>query len=532
MWRARTWAIVLPERGRIDAVWRDPGVYAVALFTVAYCAPLFRLVNWLGDEGLLLHGAMRMFEGQVPYRDFFAIYPPGLFFIVGGWLTVFGTTFASARALAVATLAIVGVLVYTAARLTSGRRTIALALGLACVVRMPIDANHHWFATAASMASAVALLIAVAVDRPALGASFVAGLFAGAAGMILQTRGAYLAAAVLAALLLSPHGWRRGGVALGGLAVVPAASLGYLLAAGTVREAAADIVLFPLRHYSAIQYVPYGASTRWADYGVVVFFPLTLAVALAAAAFGWWRRPQFRAALALAAAGFAGAYPRPDHWHLAFVMPLGTPMLALGVGAILDRLRGARKALVIAALIAAIVWHVGHAAAERAVTATRAPMDRIMTVRGRIDSYPRQWTTDLRWVIGEIARRTSTEDRVFFYPYMPMLPYLTGRRQVGPIDIIVPGYTTPAQYREVCMDVTAAARWVVVERQWIRPRHLKLTFPAMAEPNPPERRAFERMLDDGFEPVAATENFELRQRTARAIPALCTAITARAGAAR
>jgi hypothetical protein len=153
MWRARTWAIVLPERGRIDAVWRDPGVYAVALFTVAYCAPLFRLVNWLGDEGLLLHGAMRMFEGQVPYRDFFAIYPPGLFFIVGGWLTVFGTTFASARALAVATLAIVGVLVYTAARLTSGRRTIALALGLACVVRMPIDANHHWFATAASMAS-------------------------------------------------------------------------------------------------------------------------------------------------------------------------------------------------------------------------------------------------------------------------------------------------------------------------------------------------------------------------------------------
>jgi len=47
-------------------------------------------------------------------------------------------------------------------------------------------------------------------------------------------------------------------------------------------------------------------------------------------------------------------------------------------------------------------------------------------------------------------------------------------------------------------------------------------YPAMRDPAPPERRAFETMLTEGFERVAHSPSFEVRRRTPRATPALCT----------
>src|SRR5437899_2194000 len=143
----------------------DPLLYAVALIASAVCAPVFRYVLWLGDEGVLLHGAARILGGEVLYRDFFEVLPPGSFLIITAWMKLFGAGFASVRVLAVGVIAVIAALLYAAARLSSDNRPLAALLSIAWAVRVPWENSHHWFTTAASMAAAVGLLLALAGPR-------------------------------------------------------------------------------------------------------------------------------------------------------------------------------------------------------------------------------------------------------------------------------------------------------------------------------------------------------------------------------
>src|SRR5215469_3955467 len=45
------------------------------------------------DEGIVLQGATRILDGQVPYRDFFSFYTPGSFYLVAALFRVFGNSF-------------------------------------------------------------------------------------------------------------------------------------------------------------------------------------------------------------------------------------------------------------------------------------------------------------------------------------------------------------------------------------------------------------------------------------------------------
>ena len=42
------------------------------------------------DEGLVLQAGARIADGQLPYRDFYANYGPGQYFLVGGLDALFG----------------------------------------------------------------------------------------------------------------------------------------------------------------------------------------------------------------------------------------------------------------------------------------------------------------------------------------------------------------------------------------------------------------------------------------------------------
>jgi hypothetical protein len=49
------------------------------------------------DEGTLLYGAVRVTEGQVPFRDFFEVMGPGSFYWLAAFFKLFGTNFAASR---------------------------------------------------------------------------------------------------------------------------------------------------------------------------------------------------------------------------------------------------------------------------------------------------------------------------------------------------------------------------------------------------------------------------------------------------
>ena len=123
--------------------------------------------------------------------------------------------------------------------------------------------------------------------------------------------------------------------------------------------------------------------------------------------------------------------------------------------------------------------------------------------------------------------RIPRDDAFFFYPYVPMLPYLTARRHVAALDVMTPGYTTTEQFRETCVRVLSEARWVVIERSWTDPAKLRSVFPAMRDPDPPEQRGFQAALRLAFDRVVHTSTFfELRARDESASVALCDRIGA------
>ena len=104
-----------------------------------------------------------------------------------------------------------------------------------------------------------------------------------------------------------------------------------------------------------------------------------------------------------------------------------------------------------------------------------------------------------------------------------MLPFLTQRHHVAHLDVVIPGYTTPSQFDELCAEVVRAD-WVVIDRLWLDDANLRTIYPAMRDPAPPERRAFETMLTEAFERVAHSPSFEVRRRTPRATSALCARV--------
>ena len=518
------------EGGPSPPLLRDPLLYGVALITVAVCAIFFRYLQWLGDEGVFLHAGVRILGGEALYRDFFEFLPPGSFLIVTSWMKLFGVGFVSVRVLAVCVIAAIAALLYAAVRLSSGNRPLAALLAIAWAVFSQGQwtvISHHWFTTAASMASAVGLLLA-RDGAPRRGAAFAAGLFAGTAAMLTQTRGALLCFAVLAVLLTLPRARARLVSAIAGMALFPAAMILYLAATGALAAGFGDVIRFPTRRYLAIQVVPFGRGATWTDAASIALFPITFVLAGAAVALkplAMWREPRFRASLALAIVGLLGAYPRPDIDHINFTVPLACPLFALVATDLLGRLGRRARPVVGALLIGLCLADVGYALTERTALVA-GPLRAVATARGLIVRSESLWTDDFAALVAQVDR-VPPGDTFFFYPYSPMLPYLTGRRHVAPHDVMTPGYTTAEQFRETCMRVVSAARWLVIERMWTDARVLRNVFPAMRDPEPAERRGFEAVLGLAFGKVVhASTFFELRQRAGDASGALCDKIEA------
>ena len=505
------------------ALLRDPVLYGVALFAILVCAPVFRYLGWLGDEGILLHGATRLLAGDTLYRDYFEVVPPGSFVMVAGWMKVFGAGFGSARVFSVGVIGLIAALLYCTTVLAAGNRLLAALLAIAWATRAPFDNSHHWLTTAASMATAVALFLALAGHGRGL-TMFVAGLFAGAAATFTQTRGALLCAALVVVLAVVAAARPRLPSALAGIAVLPGAAIVYLVVTGAVGPAAADLLAFPAFRYAGVQAVPFGSFATWKDALPVAIFPVTFGLAGVVFAIdrdrAGWREVRVTAALALALIGLLGAFPRADVAHLNYTAPLACPLFAIVTTRLLRRLTpGAARAVGVLGT-AACLAAVGFVVVLRMQVAA-GPLTAVSTPRGVAVRLPGPLTDELARLLVEIARVPRGED-FFFYPYVPMLAYLTERRHVGALDVFVPGYTTPERFRETCVRVVGGAQWLVVDKSWSDPRKLGAIFPAMKDPNPPEKRAFETALAQAFgTAVHASPVFELRRRSADATVALC-----------
>ncbi len=317
----------------------------VFLIAVAYVLA-YPLIIGRADESHLLHGARRVLDGQVLYRDFFEIITPlGFYFIAAAyWLG--GTTLLTAR-IATALLEGVGAAaLFVLVRRVAGTLEAALLVVVFLALCIPVwpFASPHWMSTAIGLLAAAVLLVD---DRPtpARGRALAVGTLAGIAICVQQQRGVFLLLWLMLALPVlaaaRPRGTRWRSLLADGLWTFGAAGLVCAIVLGHAAWAASPaIVIESLYGFAAESYGPrHAGATGWA--GVIaltqVFLPPTWlwllrispvffvveGLCLLRHLRGPWTRPlAVRACLVLLAGTMALSVAYlPDFIHVSFVLP-------------------------------------------------------------------------------------------------------------------------------------------------------------------------------------------------------------------
>jgi hypothetical protein len=82
-----------PKWRNIDKILLFALISVSALFLGALCSR----VAGRYDEGLIVYGAARVMNGDIPHRDFWTLYAPGQFYVLAGLFKLFGTSLAVER---------------------------------------------------------------------------------------------------------------------------------------------------------------------------------------------------------------------------------------------------------------------------------------------------------------------------------------------------------------------------------------------------------------------------------------------------
>jgi hypothetical protein len=439
------------------------------------------------DEGLVLQAGARIADGQLPYRDFYANYGPGPYFLSALQDLVFGPSLLTWRVVRVGLDATVAVLAFALARRDA---PVPLALGA-------------WLAAAAAMAfpsipspnpPAIALgLGAILLTRrtPA-GAGALAGLavvfrvdaglaaVAGVAIAAFADRGlraavrSAIAAGIVAAALLAP-------VVLAAPREFWDQTLGFALDEQGLQRlplpGAWDGGFEPnriLHHY--IPYVLLGAAALWAVLAFRSRAPLRL----------WAPAP-------LALAGVAYLLARADDFHL---IPLAAvlPVLLATVAA---RERGAGHTAGFAAACAALALIVADGLDQKRIQALHppglAPIE--VDVADGVEARAGE-AGALSALVPFVRARVPAGAPVFVanprYDAVnvgnPLLYVLLDRPNPTRYDVMQPGVvTTAAVQREMVRDLERARPAVVV--RWLSP------LASAADPSDPPESSGVRILE-------------------------------------
>jgi hypothetical protein len=478
----------------------------IGVICAVLCLPFLRSIYWLGDEGILIRGAMLLNNGKTLYKDFFEILPPITFLVTQLWLTLTGNSLAGARVLTVLLIAGISFLTSLICLRISKSRRVSAPLTFMWALSSQgywTVIEHHWLTTLFSMITFLNLL----PNRNQRIHPFFCGFAAGASAWTTSGRGTLVVLAAFLTILArgdKVDTWKY----VGGAASISAFVLLYIGANGSVVAAYQDIIVFTATRYSGIASMPFGLSTNVQYFAVTLMFPLAAVLAILAVLQGGLqvlRDYNFSAALAFGIAGFLGCFPRPDAIHVLFAAPLILPLLSISLMKI-PHGRWQTQAATIAVLSLTLASLLGY---YRAVKAT-VKASPVATAAGKVRIVRPYGEPELLERIATI----EPGQRFLFYPYDPMLSFLTGHEHAARVDVFLPQYTTPAQYADACVQTVRRADWVVIDRSWTNAT-FRQVFPSMANPQPLGKVRFERAIESSFALVGTYGNYELRKKKRR-----------------
>jgi hypothetical protein len=459
----------LPTEARSEAT-----ALTWAVLGAAVCSLMIRLEPNLLEEGLILHVAQRMVDGEHLYRDVASFTGPLPFELLAALFRLFGQEIAVARAAVVVLQGLACGAVYAVAlRARAGPLAHAAAAGTASapVLLFPLF-SLFFHTTLAFDLSLIAAWPATRAPRSAAWAAATGAVVAGAA-LCKQTVGVVLAAGLLAAVAAGAppgHRVRRALAFTAGGAAVALLTLGVYTARGDLDALVHSLVVLPLSFDETFNtpfmnlwppgtfapdiqphrefYLPalWSLAHPAKD---VPSWTLTLATQLlyalpfvALLATGLRRaRGPLSAALwvhtAVLAALTTNLFPRTDWGHLVFALPpTWTQLLLVSRGAPSGpRPRRVRTAVAGALLLALLL---ADAATARSLFRRAAPP----LLGPRVPQRP--VTRQLRSqepgrVIAYLRRHTEPGEAIFVARGEPLLYFATETRNPTPYSGILPG---------------------------------------------------------------------------------------------
>lgn len=462
------------------------------LLSFAYLATLRHYSSLEPDEGIVLQGAERIQRGEVPYRDFFSFYTPGSFYLAAFLFRVFGDSLVVVRMSLAVAGAVCSVITYLLVQRVCSRSIALFAAGLttAAAFAYRFLVLHNWYSTLLAYLAVYAAVRMLESHKTSW--AFATGCFASLTVLFEQSKGAGLCLGLAMGLLSSGSAgldcaFRRYEIAviLGGFFLPFVGLFAYFSKQHSLIVMLQDW-LWPLRHYTQANHVPYGWQ-NWSESArntifysgpawmrllkILAVSPGFLVPVLPLVGVGlfiYWTIQSRRTKTIfdhytyyiLIAAVLSGlllsvVMVRADIIHFMYLAPLWYILLAWILGS--HHLVSPTLAKIRPYLIAYVSLAFGLMALALMLTATGA-RNRTDTRRGLIT------TGEEDTVIEYVQAHVAPGQEMLVYPYLPLYNYLTATRSPSSYDYYQAGMHTPKQAEEIIAALrTHQARAVLFE---------------------------------------------------------------------
>jgi hypothetical protein len=487
-------AIQIPEQ---ESTARRRWNYLIfTLCASLYLLPFMRVISLGTDEGLLVYGAVRVANGQVFARDFSEIVGPGTFYWLAIFFKLLGVTFWAAHVCLFLTSLVTGLLMYFLSR-----RVCRKYQALSCVILAGTSFGMMWPIISHHVDSNCFALMAVAcmivgLDRRTNLLLFTAGALAGVTTCFLQPKGALLLVALVlwlgAQLLRRLASIPELGWLIAGYCGVAAIVLVYFWSQHALWDLYSANFVFPSRHYSTFNVVPYATGIIWYYWNVwighgtgntwlvglatVLIIPFLFVAALPAIVgiLGFLNRnkpakPEILLYWLCGGALWLSEIHRKDIFHLVF----GSPLLIILCIYYIEKYQAkvAQWTLQILSVSACCL-----AVFNLFLVLYAQPMATRAGSVAVLKNDP---------VVTALESRVSLGEEIFVYPYCPIYYFLSGTTNPTRWSGIGYGYNSASDFQEV-VRILDQRRVRHVVWDTLYQEKVKVMFPSVKPPGPDE----------------------------------------------